>query len=607
MGKPYVPFDWPNVGSPMTPFVSLQFRGSGYQHTFPNPTNKIYIQSATFDVLNDAGGSTASITLADPNFINLEAFFARAIVVANRNSKIHGYWFCRAYWGWTYYGAQVDFNDGGRGQAKQSGVHAYLLRDLRYDLDEIELKVTFELIDLGEGLFNSRGDEPDPEVGSLNIHDISPVGESAIGTSNGITSSENVEKEALAEIFGQKEGDDFYNEIKEGSNLSEGLEGSGFYDASSTTSDLGLEDVPESENIFINRTKWDILKTILKKWWAINNDNELLSVTWDTTIEGDSELGSQTEDNQKPVEKHVVSSKTGIKSACDTLLDTMELPGYRAVVIAGVKLFASSGEFTKTPGISFGWQAKPPTVPMDDALAETQYRLARTLVYRPGNKEQIAKGQTLIQNLSYEWTSKGFYMMGLPQIYAITILSDGSLKVFSSDTEFNAASAKERENIYFFSGEKAEAEATTYSLRTALNTLEQDKKIKGQSGAYEIEWNYESREGNEVETENNGRKLVINVWNKFSKELFDVTISMHGDPWLDNSIWNIYGQNDSRNQNFLVNLYNSYFKIIIHRPLGNNMNSVSQLITGNYLCLKGCSHSISEGEYSTSLKLIKAW
>jgi hypothetical protein len=617
MGIPYNTIDWQNIGSPMTPFLSIQFRGSGYIHTFPNPTNRIYIESANFDVLNDAGSSTASITLVDPDFINLEAFFARALVTANRSSKINGYWFCRCFWGWTYYGKQVTFDDGGVGQGKHSGIHAFMLKDLNYDLDDVELKVTFELIDLGEGLFNGRHGEPDPQVGILDITDKPKEGGSGSDSAKntGSPSPEEIEQEAYKEIFGQKEGDDFYKELREGSNLGQGLESSGFYveDASSNESP-NIDEVPVAENIFFNRTPWYILKTVLQKWWSKNNPNDPpLSVTWDTTIDGTRDGGPS---NQDTLEKHVISAKSGIRETVETLLNVMELEGYDAVFIAGVRLIPGANGFSPTPGIVFGWQPNPPKTTMDDETASNMFRLARTFVYKPGNKEQIAKGQTMIKSLNYEWTSKGYYMMGLPKIYSITIDNAGKLHVFSTETEFEKATPDEKKNIYFMSSSDSENQGVTAKenkLNTALELLPSENPenvapvIEGQSGAYEIEWNYESREGNEVEIEKNGKKLVINVWNKFAKELFDVSITIPGDPWLDNSIWNIYSEDNPKDQKYLVNLYNAYFKILIYRPLRNNQNTVSNLITGNYLCLKGCSHSISEGEYTTSLKLIKAW
>lgn len=632
---PYKTLDWQNIGSPMTPFISMQFRGSTYIHTFPNPTNRIYVGNANFEVLSDAGSSTASITLVDPDFVNLEAFFAKAQVIANRTSKTNGYWFCRVFWGWTYYGRQVDFYDGGKGQSKHSGIHAYLLKDLRYDLDEVELKVTFELIDLGEGLFNGRHNEPDPSIGNLNLRDTPPANQSQGGLKT--ITKQDVLDETLKNLFSQKSGDPFYDDIKAGTAVGTTLGEKGFYveDASSNESTTTEQDV-EIENVFYNRTPWHMLRTVLRKWWAKNNNNEDLKVTWDETIEG-TKIGGPI--NQETKDKYVIGAKEGIRSVVEKLLSMLELDGYSAVMIAGVRLEGSDGIYPKEPGIVFGWQPVPPTKPMDDKEAQDKFRLARTFVYRPGNKEEIAKGQTMINNLSYEWSSKGYYMFGLPQIYAITITNDGKLKIISTEADFENATDDEKQNIYYMSTGNATNEAKKaqenlegadpsvkgentkvnklsakhYDLNTALDALPTEsagnyvENVDGISGGYEVEFNYDSRGGNEVDVENDGRRLVINVWNKFAKEIFDVSISIPGDPWLDNSIWNVHGQNNFRNQDYLVNLYNSYFKITIHRPLPNNQNAISNIITGNYLCIKGCSHNISDGEYTTSLKLIKAW
>lgn len=626
MAKPYIPLDWHNVGESLTPYISLIFRGSVTTHEFPSPTNRIYIQNATFNVLNEQGASTASITLADPDFVNLEAFFARAIVEANRSSRTSGYWFCKVWWGWTYYGNQVSFNDGGRGQQKSSGIHTYMLKDLRYDLDDVELKLNLDLIDIGESILGAKQPEdPDLEVGNLaEVDDSGFVNTESKGKTQEDLNIQDLEKE-LANAY-QKDVVDADGNVKNVAGLKNEF---GDPSTGSTTSTQEAQQPPPIDNVFKNKGLWDILKWMLETWWkGSNKEGTSLEVIWkESTGAPDNTI----------VDEYVIPAKTGIRSAVDGILKKMKKEGYQAVSLSGCKTVDGN----PVPNMAFGWQPVAPKSPMSEDEAGAIFRKARTYVYRPGGKDDISRGFTMINSLSYEWTSQGWRGLGIPDLYAITMDENGKLHVFKSRADFQSAPSSAKRYEYMNRDGKpvnSESQSGASSIDSSGNTdtissppitaiyttwraaaenlqgkkevevidttTGQIKKIGNTSGAYQIDYNYGVMGfGSSPATiDELGKRLIVNVWESFVNEMFNVDITTPGDPWLDNSIWS--GAQDS---DLLVDLYSAYFKVLIYRPTEVNQNVLSSIITGNYLCLKGCTHTITEGEYTTSLKLIKAW
>ena len=547
----YAPFDWENLGEPLTPFIALKFRANENElHTFPNSSNRIYVRDAQFFVLDDNGYSTARIVLSDPDFVNLERIFVKALFLANSMSKSETNWFCAAFWGWSYYGRDVG------AQRKTSGMHYYMLKSLSYDLDEVELRVTVELADIGSSLLDQTDDAKET-VGVLTP--------GAYITTERESSNENGYEDdgPWAPLAEQAEAED--GGLREAGGAA--ALGISTNNRSASEERLGIR------NIINGLTPWEVIVRLCS-----SHNPKIEAVALDDVPEFSETL-----------KNYVIPANAPFKEEIDKLLINTKEFREEEPVGRHWGILAGGGKSGNTLKLPFGWVPDPP--PEKDTLKfQDKYRKARTLVFKPANKEQIARGETMVTSLNYQWTSQGYWRLGLPKVYAITEDSTGQLDIYYTKDDWeNRASSS---NLKW--GGRPDTQRV--SLSDAID------EMKG----YEIQFNFDSRTMTNEEISQRGKTILINVWNFFAQELTNVNFEIAGDPWLDNTLFTSDGK-DGRGQDLLVDLYNSYFDVKVYRPGVNTQNEMSAILTGKYLCLKGCAHSISEGTYTTSLTLIKTF
>lgn len=579
--KDYAPFGWYNLQSPLVPYVEIRFRGAEqYPLTFPDKAHKIYIQNANFDVLNESGWSTASITLADPNFTNLEKIFLKALLYANSFNKDKNYWYCACIWGWSFYGKDMhNPGDTHVAQQKKSGLHYYMLKDLRYEMDEVELRVTFDLVDIGANTFGS-GDEKGYKrtVGILsNMAGATQKNDSSGSTSG--TDDDDLMGIGNDEVVSGLRTDG--NKIMRELGLDKTNESPTATNSSSTT-DPALN----ITNVITGKSYWQIIQGICAQ------QKPAISAK---TLCKDEEVPQD-----KPTEAVNIPATQGLKEAIDDLLKKIApipsqqnpdnpVPTKHWGILAGGNVNNDSGEIE----MYFGWIPDPPKRG-DSLTLDNYYRLARTFTYRPGTKEEIASGETMITRLSYDWTSKGYWGVGIPTIYALVQDANGRLQIVYTENDWKAIKNTTHTLV-----------AADPSIK-AMSLAEAVDKTKG----IKLDFNFDTRNDTTDKISIKGQSIIINVWNYFLSELIDVDIEIPGDPFLDNRIFSFQATNSDSKDNLedlLVNLYDSYFIIKVYRPNDDGVMEPSRIFEGKYLCLKGCSHRISEGEYTTSLKLFKAF
>jgi hypothetical protein len=285
-----------------------------------------------------------------------------------------------------------------------------------------------------------------------------------------------------------------------------------------------------------------------------------------------------------------IPANSGLREEIDKLLTNTEKFREDEPVGRHWGILAGGGKSGSTLVLPFGWIPDPP--PEDDTLKfQDKYRKARTLVFKPSGRNEIARGETMVLSMNYQWTSQGYWRLGLPKVYAITEDSSGQLQIYYTKDDWEKKSGSG--NLKW--GGRPDTERV--NLADAIEQM---------SGGYEIQFNFDTRLMTTDEISQRGKAVLINVWNFFAQELTDVNFEIAGDPWLDNTLFTSDGK-DGRNQDLLVDLYNSYFDVKVYRPGLNSQSELSAILTGKYLCLKGCIHNISEGSYTTSLKLIKTF
>lgn len=594
---PYLQFDWYDIGSPVTPYVALKFRSQNRWHFFPDRINSIYVESANFDVLDDNGYSTASITLADPNFIYLEELFSKALFLANSFSKNNTKWFCAAVWGWTFYGSDVDHYrqtpDGkevlmGQTQRKTSGQHFYMLTDMSYDLDEVELRVTFQLADVGSYIFGKGvNEEGGTTVGRLTTGE----GVSYTGNEGASTRGEDPGEGIDVEVAYGSDGPRI--KATEGSDTELARRLIGEDPSTGNVSDASNNgepiEPPKITNYITGITRWEAIQRL-----CIEHKPRIIAVTVDDPPE------------EEPLNNYAIPEDEEFSVAIDKLLREMptlppeqdenndeQSPIERWSILAG-----GTPNEENIMQMDFGWKLED--IPKRNQVnnLKDNYRKARTFVYRPGRKENIAGPHqtTMVKGLSYDWTSRGFWNMHLPTVYAIFQDELGNYKVFFTEEDWKSASN---------TGGTAGFQPVMLEKEPGTNTiplLEAQDQVAG----LKIEYNFDTRSQGTEKYVQQANTIIINIWNYLARELTTVNLELHGDPWLDNTLFTPDGQRII-NQDLLVDMYHSYFELLVYKPASGNQNHLSEILSGTYICIKGCKHSISEGEYSTSLQLIKAF
>jgi hypothetical protein len=258
-------------------------------------------------------------------------------------------------------------------------------------------------------------------------------------------------------------------------------------------------------------------------------------------------------------------------------------------ILAGGAVSAGSNNMRMV----FGWVPDPPTRGQELSIADT-YRLARVYTYIPGTQAEMSAGETQILSLNYDWTSQGYWGLNLPRIYGLARNANGEVQVVYSKDDWRADEYQSGENNMV----KAPPGVESMSMIDAANTMQ----------GVQIDFNFDTNTESDEKITTQGQNIIVNVWNFFLKELLDVDIEVLGDPFLDNRMFSREGPaEDDKLKDLLVDLYESYFIIKVYRMTSDGGRTLSPLFDGKYLCLRGCSHRISEGEYTTSLRLIKAF
>jgi len=597
---PYIPFDWPNLGSPLTPFIALKFRGfNEFYYTFPDKTNRIYIENATFATLDDTGYSTASITLVDPDFYNLETIFLKALYIANSMTRFQGNWYVAAFWGWSYYGQQVGEGDNA-GQRKTSGIHYYMLKGINYNLSDVDLRVSMDLMDIGAGML--EGDEG-TTIGLLNPGDgvthsrPTSDGTGSGATGSGATGSESrTPEEVIAERWNAENPDKPFRATGRKDHLD--FEPGGGGPSVTPDAEGGTQQEP-SQNVITGKSYWEVIK-------LISAAHNVLAVPFpDDVFPPPTDGPSPGEGGGKVMSPEygriIIPEDELLTDALDDLIlkisnqpieATDESPTWKWNIFAGGK----SSPKPKGSGVQsdldvvWGWKPQPPKGSMN---IEDYYRLARTFTYRPGAKSEIARGETLVTNINYDWTTRlGMLGLGLPPVYINAPDEEGEHTTYLTLDDFTSLNPEEVARI------KSNPSVQAIPLQDLVGKL-----------GVELKFNFDTRTESKEVIEIAANAIIINVWNEFLNDIVTITIDIAGDPWLDNQIFNSDGS--ASNSDLLVNLYQAYFKVKVYKLSpgsyqGGSAAFLSDILSGNYLCLKGCSHSISDGEYTTTLQLLKA-
>lgn len=596
---PYVAFPWPAMGSPLTPFIALKFRGfNEFYYTFPDKTTNIYVDNAEFAVWDSNGYSTATITLVDPDFYNLESIFLKAIFIANSLSRYQGNWFCAAFWGWSYYGEAVGEGDSA-GQRRTSGIHYYMLTDINYQLTDVDLKVTFTLADVGSGMF--EGDEG-TTVGLLNVGNgvtneragtaSTTGGATAAGGSTG--SESRVPEEVIAERWNRENPDKPFQAVgREGYlDFETGGQGGG-PSATPTASGSGQ---PESyQNVITGKSYWQIIQII-----CAAHNVEALPELKDGEVEP-TDGPSPGEGGGKVMSpeygRYIISTDELLSSAVNELKMKIgnqpenaapEVPTKRWDLLAGGKATERpQGSLESDLQMPWGWIPQPPK---SGQVTDDYFRLARTLTYRPGDIGEIARGETLITNLTYNWTTQQTILgVGLPPVYVTAPNDVGEYTSFYTLDDF------EQLNPEAIGAIRSNPSVQGIPLTDLVGKL-----------GVELQFNFDTRTESTEAIEIAANTIIVNVWNLFAENVVEISATLPGDPWLDNQLFNSDGS--TANSDILVDLYKSFFKVKIYKlspgSYQGSSSFLSDILSGNYIC-RGCTHTISDGDYSTALSLLK--
>jgi len=600
--KPYIPFDWYNAGEPLTPYIAIKFNesmngNSDYFQIFPNNTNQIYVENATMNVFSDNGNSTANVTLFDPNFTNLEELFLKALFISNSIASSSNYWFCALLWGWTFYGLDNDgqsrypIQGGAGGPSRSSGLHYYILKSLSYDIEDVGLRVSFDLQDVGGNAFGSQGQgTPKITVGNLSKFDHSVTYQLGGQAQTGSTPSGETPVQYANRASGLSATGATVDTSKPVTKQTIDFSKVGNANTAQSSSNTNTATPASSyKNIFPKgTTHWHIIQVVYAS-------------------QGITAIPFLKENEDKPDDKapapYSIPADEGFKEVIESLVssiamnpkeDNGQTVQKKWEMLSGSKVDTSSNQMQ----VVYGWI---PVIPKGKQIEniDEQFRLARTFVFRPGYKEAIAAGESLVKGLSYDWTSKGYWGVGLPSIYAIATDSQGNKAFYTSEEDFTKNNGASNSIIY----------KTPTTDAVPINEFAKDNGLQ-------VKLNFDSRTMSKDEITLHGKVMIVNVWNMLLKQMGEVSISIMGDPWIDNSLYASGGGTQLINDPRLINIYDAYFKVKVYRyGVGNTWQSsnnpsganpfLSEILSGDYFCNISCTHTISEGEYTTSLKMMR--
>jgi hypothetical protein len=632
--SPYTRFNWEHLSSDLTPMLILGIRSDFNRGAdvfeFPANENRIYISNAEFSVLNEEGFSTATVTLVDPDFYQLEKIFMKALFYANTNAKDGNYWYMWAMWGWSFYGAPLKNpgeTDTESAQYKLSGKHYYMLKDLNYNIEKTELSVTINLVDIGRQILGAGTEnESKKVVGDVSVPKTRAERVREYGgydpSSGGYVDPEKLEEasrtDSSEDLTKEERLDKLEQQMEE---MEEGPDG-GSGTGSAGEQGSGTNRV----NVFKDMTNWEIIKAILAA-----QDPPVEAVASGMRGINDKEEADE-KDNiglpaippEEPQEERRIPASKGLRETIEELLS--EIPSIpsqeeiermknegKEVLPATRHWDVLAGGWTKhdtdrSQRMVFGWVPDPPS--KDQAInIDKSYRLAREYVYRPGYLGEVLSGKTMIRELDYTWTSEGYWGLGLPNIYGIAEDKNGNPIVIETKEDW---ATKGNQAERFLVGSKP----TTWTydpLRSRPVEEGTDDTIPLKDAASQtglkIDFNFDTNVDSKEKITTRGKNIIINVWNFLQRELLEVSITIPGDPFLDNRVLSRGATTEKEDDlgDLLVDLYNSYFLINVYTQDEDGSRENSKIFQGKYLCLKGCTHSIDENEYTTTLQLLKAF
>lgn len=623
---------WELMGSALSPFIGIRFR-SGYTIVYPNKENLVYIENAEFNVTD----FSATITLADPDFINLEHLFLTATwELTSRNND--EFWFCACYWGWQFYGRPVK-NDWQNSkepvyQNKSSGWHYFMIKDLKYDIDDVELRVTFTLIDVSKKVLDSG--EHGPRVGIVSglleelktevsrSEEVQTGGYDYFGGTE-LPLSQSRRNQLVDIAQGRASPDDpptSQKDLEQDGLNEDGSMKSAEQKAAEEPKETEDGERPTMNNVFWRAgynqgyTHWEVIQRLLDshniRYVAINtfdnSENPLKEtpLSEPIIIPENRGLYSAVKDLCKNVPQRI---KTGD--------DGSEVQEYWDIM---------PGTWVDEDGkgrIVFGYRAGQPTREQAGAWSKLNFPIVRNWTYRPRDKNALRSGVGMVKSFSFSWDVQGPWGIAAPTLYAaVKDNKTGEYKLYFTKTEAEEAVEIAKEENYWSSYE--EKARKQYGLAPKSNEPPKKSKeiyvfgeqpeitgapltdaIKELRGV-ELQFNFEQRTDTGEVIEQRANTLIINMWNFFLSYVIEVDIEIFGDPWLDNTMFDTT-RNVSRSvqgniTRLLINLFQSQFRIKVYRADG----AISTMLSGRYVCLGGTVvHKISEGEYSTSLRLSK--
>jgi hypothetical protein len=599
----YKQVDWHRFGEPLTPFLFIMFRGGEY-FTFPSTINRIYVNDASFDVRNSEGWSSAKITLSDPDFVNLEAFFLKALILAQSFSDTGDYWFCACRWGWTHYGDEfTDISVGANAEETQgimSGTHFYIVKDLQYEIDDAELRVSINLMDMGKKVFNPAGGYL--KVGAIgNIGNVNVTQQQTTtggGGGGSTTSNSTSDMDTAFSSSGADASRWVHENVANSTDMHNEALGNTSQDSAAGNSNQGGSSGNSSTSTVLNNvfkkeggiTHWDVIKAIL----------DFHKILYEVRLTDPEPV--PVDETPKLPEIYVPQEKSleaAINDLCNLVPQrkTGSDPEIkeRFTIFPGntLNLNESDSANLDRPKIIFGYIPIAPVGPNSSVRFAEMFPKARSYVYHPNSPETSVGGKddfnkprnNLVRSITYKYSGMS-ETLSAPKFYTIyRDPADGYKLKIRLTGDFTDTTGKA-----LFGSDLTETQSAT--LVEGLR--------KGMELDLSFNSNYTDSNMLKVQTD----KILLNALNLYMNSVVEVTLEIIGDPWLDNTVFLADGSQVQEATPTYVDLYNCHFEVVVYRADGQ----LSDLLTGVYTltgksCL--CSHRITGGEYITQLSLFK--